>query len=122
MCGLEKKYTMPKPYFCILIFACLAFVAHGQTVPRQLPATKTNFVFKIDGKLDEAEWKQAVPATNFVEWRPTFGTKEDSSTRTEIYLLYDNTSIYVGGYCHERTSDSVSKELVGRDVIGVNEA
>ncbi len=46
---------------------------------------------------------------------------EDSTTRTEIYLLYDNVSIYVGGYCHEKTRDSVSKELVGRDKIGVND-
>ena len=27
----------------------------------------------------------------------------------------------LGGYCHERSKDSVSKELVGRDVIGVND-
>ncbi len=32
--------------------------------------------------------------------------------------MYDNTSIYVGGYCHEKTSDSISRELVGRDRIG----
>ena len=104
-----------------ILFACIMSVAYGQTTARQLPAKKTNAIVKVDGKLDETEWKQAVPATQFVEWRPTFGTVEDSATRTEIYLLYDNTSIYIGGYCHERTKDSVSKELVGRDVIGVND-
>src|SRR5688572_16525557 len=103
---------MPKPLFWTLFFACLVFTAHSQTTPRQLPATKINAVFKIDGKLDEAEWKQATVATNFVEWRPTFGTIEDSATRTEVYLLYDDVSIYVGGYCHERSKDSISKELV----------
>ena len=104
-----------------ILFACIMSAAYGQTTARQLPAKKTNAIVKVDGKLDETEWKQAVPATQFVEWRPTFGTVEDSATRTEIYLLYDNTSIYIGGYCHERTKDSVSKELVGRDVIGVND-
>jgi hypothetical protein len=112
---------MPKPLIVFLILVCLVFTGYGQAATRQLQAARTNAVFKIDGKLDEAEWKQAMPATKFVEWRPTFGAIEDSSTRTEIYLLYDNTSIYVGGYCHERTKDSVSKELVGRDVIGVND-
>ncbi len=112
---------MPKPLLSTLLFVCLAFAGHTQTTPRQLPATKISAVFKIDGKLDEAEWKQATVATRFVEWRPNFGAVEDSSTRTEIYLLYDDVSIYVGGYCHERSKDSISKELVGRDVVGVND-
>ena len=112
---------MPKPLLFTLLFVCLALAGYTQTTPRQLPATKINGVFKIDGKLDETEWKQATVATKFVEWRPTFGAVEDSATRTEIYLLYDDLSIYVGGYCHERSKDSVSKELVGRDVIGVND-
>ncbi len=88
---------------------------------KALPAKRTTANFKIDGSLDEKAWKEAIPATNFVEWRPNFGAIEDSASGTEIYLLYDNTSIYVGGYCHEITSDSISKELVGRDRIGVND-
>lgn len=71
--------------------------------------------------MEEAAWKEAIPATQFAEWRPNFGAPQDNDTRTEIYLLYDNTSIYVGGYCHERSKDSISKELVGRDRIGVND-
>ena len=109
-----------------LILSLLLFIyVHGVkaqvSATRQLPAKRTTSNIKIDGDLDEAIWKETTPATRFVEWRPTFGVVEDSSTRTEIYLLYDNTSIYVGGYCHEKTKDSVSKELVGRDVIGVND-
>lgn len=97
------------------------FVLRAQTPLKQLPAKRTTASFKIDGSLEETSWKEAQPATNFVEWRPTFGVVEDSSTKTEIYLLYDNTSIYIGGYCHERIKDSISKELVGRDIIGVND-
>jgi len=95
--------------------------AQEKTSPRQLPAVRTNATFKIDGNLDEAAWKEAQPATNFFEWRPTAGRPEDSTNRTVVYLLYDNTSIYIGGYCYERTKDSVSRELVGRDVVGVND-
>lgn len=71
--------------------------------------------------MDDECWKKAVPATDWVEYRPTFGKPEDDATKTEIYLLYDDANIYIGGYCHERTVDSISKELVGRDVIGVND-
>lgn len=92
-----------------------------QSVPKKLPAKRTTASFKIDGELDESAWKEVIPATRFVEWRPDFGAVEDTSNRTEIYFLYDNTSIYVGGYCHEKTKDSVSTELIGRDQIGVND-
>jgi hypothetical protein len=105
--------------FLLLVSSCYAF--SQQPVPKNLPAKRTTASFKIDGHLEEAAWKEAVPATNFVEWRPNFGAMEDSTSRTEIYLLYDNTSIYIGGYCHEKTKDSVSTELVGRDEIGVND-
>ena len=105
--------------FLFLLFTCSFPQLFAQTPPRQLPAKRTTTTVKIDASLDEPVWKEAVPATKFVEWRPNFGAIEDTDTRTEVYLLYDNTSIYVGGYCHERSKDSVSKELVGRDVIGV---
>lgn len=84
-------------------------------------AKRTAAVIKIDGIIDEAAWKEATPATNFVEWRPNAGKPEDSVSKTIVYILYDNTSIYVGGYCFEQTKDSISKELVGRDNVGVND-
>jgi hypothetical protein len=105
---------------CFVLFLSSSILSQ-QPATRNLPAKRTTATFKVDGELSETAWKDAVPATKFVEWRPNFGAIEDSSFRTEIYLLYDNTSIYVGGYCHEKTKDSVSKELVGRDVIGVND-
>ncbi|MGZ3858952.1 MAG: DUF5916 domain-containing protein [Flavisolibacter sp.] len=88
---------------------------------KQIPAIRTTATIKIDGNPDEAAWKEAIPATDFIEWRPSPGKKEDSSNKTVVYFLYDNTSIYVGGFCYERTKDSISKELVGRDVVGVND-
>jgi hypothetical protein len=109
-------------FLVVLLLLIDAFIVNAQTPsPRQLAAKRTSASIKIDGNLDENVWRETIPATGFIEWRPTFGAVEDANTRTEIYLVYDNTSIYVGGYCHERTKDSVSKELVGRDVIGVND-
>jgi len=93
----------------------------AQVPQRQLASKRTTGSIKIDGKLDEAAWKEVEPATNFVEWRPNFGAVEQNDTRTEVYLLYDNMAIYVAGYCHEKNRDSISKELVGRDKIGVND-
>jgi hypothetical protein len=113
---------MKRQTVLLLLGLLCAMVSYAQQpVPKTLPAKRTSANFKIDGNLEETAWKEAVPATKFVEWRPNFGVIEDTSTRTEVYLLYDNTSIYIGGYCHEKSKDSVSKELVGRDQIGVND-
>lgn len=88
---------------------------------RELQAVRTKAKFVIDGELKEDEWKKGALATNFVEWRPTYGKVEDETTKTEVYILYDDDAIYVGGICHEVSQDSIAKELVGRDVVGVND-
>lgn len=107
-----------KFFLTFIIFGFYSSFIFSQTVPKQLPATRTNATIKIDGDLSEPAWKTATVATNFIEFRPTPGRKEDFENRTEVYMLYDDNAIYVGGYCHERTKDSVSRELVGRDRIG----
>ncbi|MDQ3552385.1 MAG: hypothetical protein M3413_12755, partial [Bacteroidota bacterium] len=78
-------------FFSIFLFA--------QNVIKQLPAKRTTSVIKIDGIPDEAAWKESIPATDFVEFKPTPGRLEDSANKTVVYLLYDNTSVYVGGFC-----------------------
>jgi len=93
----------------------------AQTYQKTLNAQRTTSAIKIDGNIDENAWKKATPASDFIEWRPSFGKQEGASSKTVAYVLYDNTSVYVGGYCYEQTKDSISKELVGRDVVGVND-
>ena len=105
----------------LLLASSLGLAAQEKNGARQLPAQRTTASFKIDGSLDEAAWKEAAPAKDFVEWRPAAGQPEGQDNKTIVYLLYDNTSIYIGGYCYEKTLDSVSRELVGRDVVGVND-
>ncbi|HET7898130.1 MAG TPA: DUF5916 domain-containing protein, partial [Flavisolibacter sp.] len=103
-----------------LLFVCVSVLGQ-QPTPRQLPAKRTTARITIDGIIDEPAWKESTPAENFIEWRPNAGEREDPGAKTVIYFLYDNTSIYVGGYCYERTRDSVSRELIGRDKVGVND-
>jgi hypothetical protein len=111
---------MRKNLLPILAGCLLCIQTTAQMITKSLPAKRTSAPIRIDGKIDEAAWKEAVPATDFVEWRPNFGAIENTSTKTEVYLLYDNTAVYVAGYCHEK-KDSISRELVGRDQIGVND-
>jgi hypothetical protein len=58
---------------------------------------------------------------DLIEFRPKIGRKEDYPNRTETYLMYDDEGIYFGGYCYERTKDSIAMELKGRDGFGTND-
>lgn len=108
--------------YCLCVFLSVgSLFIFGQPPKKQLIAQRTTSVIKIDGNLDEPSWKNGVPAKDFIEYRPAFGKAENAETKTIVYILYDNSSVYIGGYCYERTRDSISKELVGRDVIGVND-
>ena len=107
-----------------LLAAILCISANGQLAVnpiRKISAAKNTDKIIIDGEMKEAAWKTAPVATNFVEWRPTYGHVEEEKNKTEIRILYDNTGIYIGGYAHEASKDSISRELVGRDVVGVND-
>ena len=108
----------------LFLYALLAFLgvvhSYAQTVsPRQLPAKRTSGKVKIDGLLSDSAWKDASLLKDFVEFRPRSGVLEEHGVRTETYLMYDDEGIYFGGYCHEKTKDSISCELIGRDGFGI---
>lgn len=98
------------------------FVASSQSpAQRTLPAKRTARTVKIDGLLTDSAWKDAAMMTDLIEFRPKIGDKEEHETRTEAWLMYDDNGIYFGGYCHERTRDSIARELKGRDGYGAND-
>lgn len=103
--------------FCIL----LSTIAFGQTEKRKLAIKRTTAAIKIDGILNESVWKEAPVADKFVELRPVPFRVESSDNATEVYFLYNNEGIYVGGYLHEKTKDSIASELIGRDGFGNND-
>jgi hypothetical protein len=53
----------------------------------------------VDGELDEAEWRHAEPATDFIQRLPYTG--RPATERTEARLLYDDRNLYVGVYCFD---------------------
>ena len=99
---------------------CLCTFAQAPA-PKQLAAKRTTQTVKIDGLTDDAAWKDAAIATGFIEFRPKVGGVEDAANKTVAYLMYDNEGVYFGGYCYERTKDSIARELIGRDGFGSND-
>ncbi|MEZ5033515.1 MAG: DUF5916 domain-containing protein [Chitinophagaceae bacterium] len=108
-------------FFCLLSLFFVATSMAQTPIHKDLKATRRTGEIKIDGIPDEAGWKDATPMTDLVEFRPTPGAKENEATKTVAYLLYDDEGIYFGGYCYERTKDSIAIELSGRDGFGTND-
>ena len=88
---------------------------------KQLSAKRINDHIKIDGLLDEPIWKTAPEANKFIALRPTPFKEESPENSTHVYMLYNNEGIYIGGDLKEKTRDSISSELIGRDGFGSND-
>ena len=64
----------------------------GET--RQIHAIRISEPIKIDGRLDESEWAEAIAATDYRQQEPNEGTP--ASERTEVRVVFDDRNFYVG--------------------------
>src|ERR1700740_2533308 len=106
---------------CVLFLCAPLMAQKAEKIVKKVPAVRTTQKIVIDGDLKDEAWQSAPIATDMVEWRPSYGKIEDYKNRTEIRILYDNANIYVSGFCHQASNDSISTELVGRDQVGAND-
>jgi hypothetical protein len=106
----------------LCFFLLLSGIAFSQTIEKKkISALRISKSLKIDGLLDEPEWKTTQVADKFIALRPTPFTPENHDNRSEVYFLYNDEGIYIGGYFHEKTKDSIASELIGRDGFGNND-
>lgn len=108
-------------YFFIffMLFTTLTFADGGKKI-KELYATRITTPPKIDGVLDEDVWVQTrCVATNFVQRDPDPGGFPTAPT--EVKILYDNNSIYVGATLYDISADSIMREFTRRDDIGFSD-
>ena len=67
----------------------------------------------IDGRLDDAAWRQAPVASGFVQVEPRAG--EPASEATEVRVLYDDDALYVAFRAWDRSPDLIAAQLTRRD-------
>jgi len=89
----------------------LSNLSFGQE--KSLKASRAIDKITIDGFAAEEQWKTAEIASDFLEQNPTEGNKP--RFKTEVKVLYDNSNIYVLGYCHDSSPDSILAQLGERD-------
>ena len=105
------KLPLSVPLIIALLIASIEPAAHAQTVPltkihknrKMVAVAVPDGVIKLDGDLSEPEWKLAEPATDFIQRLPHTG--KPATERTEVRILYDQNSIYVGVDCFDSAGE-----------------
>src|SRR5262249_42927202 len=76
--------------------AAESIASSGAPRPAGLPvhAMRVTKPIEVDGVLSEPEWSEATPESTFYDSDPYEGSRP--SQRTEVRVLYDGSSIYIG--------------------------
>src|SRR5262249_30681982 len=96
----------------IQLFVTAALLVEGS--PPALGPTRAERAPAIDGRIDDAAWADAAPATAFVQKSPDEG--QPPSEATTVRVLYDDDAIYVAVDCPQEHSPLVAR-LTRRDRV-----
>ncbi len=68
---------------------------------------------EIDGVLTDAVWQRASVIEDFRQVFPTQGATP--TERTQVFLLYDDTTLYVGVHAHDENPGAIAATVMNRD-------
>lgn len=103
----------------LLALLALTTAAGAQTAIHPVPApgvaaARVTAPVSLDGRLDEAVWQTAAPATGFTQTQPNQGAP--ATQRTEVRFAYDDAALYVGARMFDSLGAAgVETRLVRRD-------
>lgn len=104
----------------ILICIFFMFTVMGHAIEKKsVAAYRTNETIKIDGYLSEYSYQNADAATDFVQIQPRNG--QASFQKSEVKILFDNSSVYVGAMLYDEYPDSIFNYLSERDHIQMSD-
>ncbi|MBD2703859.1 carbohydrate binding family 9 domain-containing protein [Spirosoma sp. BT702] len=69
------------------------------TIRKQVQAYATSTKLKIDGRLDEVDWQQAIPISGFTQVDPQQG--RPATFGTQVRVLYNRNFLYVAAINHD---------------------
>ena len=104
--------SIPKKTLARLLASVLLCLS-AHALPQQAEAVRTTMAPVIDGRLDEAVWKQAVPIGELTQVVPNQGAKP--SERTEVRILFDAEHLYVGVRLFDSRPDEILTSSMERD-------
>ncbi|MCE9668669.1 carbohydrate binding family 9 domain-containing protein [Myxococcus stipitatus] len=93
--------------------AAAAGAVEGAGVEQFIQAAPATGAIQVDGRLDEADWARAPVFDAFVERFPVAG--RTPSERTELRVLYDEDTLYVGIIARDSEPSRIDRRLGRRD-------
>src|SRR5258708_4333715 len=83
---------------------------------QELTARRVERAPVIDGRADDAAWRDAPATTDFTVFRPTEGAAP--TYRTDTRVVYDSKTLYVLVRAFDAHPDSIIGVLSRRDIFG----
>ena len=69
--------------------------------PKNASATRVpNGAIRVDGRLDDQAWQQAIPVSDFIQKEPTEGGVPTDDM--DVFVVFDDDSLYVGARMHSK--------------------
>jgi hypothetical protein len=120
----KTKLTL-RTLLLFILFLSISVYLSGQTIPgildstqlqrKTMEAVRITNPPKIDGIPDEAFWKTAPSATEFVEYTPRNGIRAPFAT--DVRFVYDDIAVYALAIMYDPNPDSIFSELGRRDQV-----
>ncbi len=103
-----KKFAIPA-----LSLLLLSLPALSQLKLMTSLALKIKEPIEIDGNLNEPAWRDAIDASELMQFKPEEGMQDPFNT--VIKILYDNNSIYFGFQCYDTEADEIRARMTDKD-------
>ncbi len=112
-----KDSMSSKTVFLLLFTLLVPSFLFAEDFDKELCAIRIPTPPKIDGRLDEDVWVHTFcAATDFIQRSPKPGMP--ASQQTEVKILYDDASVYLGITLFDVSRDSILQEFSRRDDLG----
>lgn len=105
---------MNRYVWSMLILIINAFAGTAQTSrPDTIYARFTSMPIQLDGRLDEAAWREALPISNFTQRELNEG--QPATERTEVAIVYTEKALYIGFWGYDREPQKLIAREMKRD-------
>lgn len=99
--------------YALIAAATVLMSSAANAEPLSWKAPRTQEEIRIDGRLDEAAWENAVEISLDLETRPSNNTP--AGVQTECYVLYDDRHVYVAFRAHDPEPEKIRARFTDRD-------
>lgn len=103
---MNKLFTVFFIFFAIISFSQNTELFKPDSVKRIIQGTQINSFIKVDGVLNDQEWKFSKPVSDFIQIEPNQGEK--ANHKTVLSVLYNSKYLYIGVFAQ----DSLGKKAI----------